>query len=102
MTPSSIRKARPIIDAGVEKASEEHYTLQEVGKLNILLDAAILLLDDAAEYLDELDQIAEISAEQAAHASILVAEAKSMPMMLPCISQKNTRTWWQPCQPEPT
>ena len=75
-TLSSIRKARPIMDAGVEKASEEHYTLQEVGKLNILLDAAILLLDDAAEYLDELDQIAEISAEQAARASILVAEAK--------------------------
>ncbi|ENV37450.1 SfnB family sulfur acquisition oxidoreductase [Acinetobacter venetianus RAG-1 = CIP 110063] len=75
-TLSSIRKARPIIDSGVEKASEEHYTLQEVGKLNILLDAAILLLDDAAEYLDELDQIAEISAEQVARASILVAEAK--------------------------
>ncbi|MCU4376811.1 SfnB family sulfur acquisition oxidoreductase [Acinetobacter haemolyticus] len=75
-TLSSIRKARPIVDSGVEKASEEHYTLQEVGKLNILLDAAILLLDDAAEYLDELDQIAEISAEQAARASILVAEAK--------------------------
>lgn len=75
-TLSNIRKARPIIDSGVEKASEEHYTLQEVGKLNILLDAAILLLDDAAEYLDELDQLTEISAEQAAHASILVAEAK--------------------------
>ncbi|MEB6478553.1 SfnB family sulfur acquisition oxidoreductase [Acinetobacter vivianii] len=75
-TLSSVRKARPIIDSGVEKASEEHYTLQEVGKLNILLDAAILLLDDAAEYLDELDQLTEISAEQAARASILVAEAK--------------------------
>lgn len=75
-TLSSIRKARPIIDSGVEKASEEHYTLQEVGKLNILLDAAILLLDDAAEYLDELDQLTEISSEQAARASILVAEAK--------------------------
>ena len=75
-TLSSIRKARPIIDSGVEKASEEHYTLQEVGKLNILLDAAILLLDDAAEYLDGLDQLTEISAEQAARASILVAEAK--------------------------
>ncbi|MCH7313412.1 SfnB family sulfur acquisition oxidoreductase [Acinetobacter sp. ANC 3882] len=75
-TLSSIRKARPIIDSGAEKASEEHYTLQEVGKLNILLDAAILLLDDAAEYLDELDQLTEISAEQAARASILVAEAK--------------------------
>lgn len=75
-TLSSIRKARPIIDSGVEKASEEHYTLQEIGKLNILLDAAILLLDDAAEYLDELDQLTEISADQAARASILVAEAK--------------------------
>lgn len=75
-TLSSVRKARPVIDAGVEKACEEHYTLQEVGKLNILLDAAILLLDEAAEYLDELDQVTEISAEQAARASILVAEAK--------------------------
>ncbi|EXB27472.1 sulfur acquisition oxidoreductase, SfnB family [Acinetobacter baumannii 1437282] len=75
-TLSSVRKARPVIDAGVEKASEEHYTLQEVGKLNILLDAAILLLDEAAEYLDELDQLTEISAAQAARASILVAEAK--------------------------
>lgn len=75
-TLSSIRKARPIIDAGVEKASEEHYTLQEVGKLNILLDAAILLLDEAAEYLDELDQLTQISSEQSARASILVAEAK--------------------------
>lgn len=75
-TLSSIRKARPIIDSGVEKASEEHYTLLEVGKLNILLDAAILLLDDAAEYLDELDQLTQISSEQAARASILVAEAK--------------------------
>ncbi|ENX39038.1 SfnB family sulfur acquisition oxidoreductase [Acinetobacter courvalinii] len=75
-TLSSVRKARPVIDAGVEKASEEHYSLQEVGKLNILLDAAILLLDEAAEYLDELDQLTEISAEQAARASILVAEAK--------------------------
>lgn len=75
-TLSSIRKARPIIDAGVEKASEEHYTLQEVGKLNILLDTAILLLDEAAEYLDELDQLTQISSEQSARASILVAEAK--------------------------
>lgn len=75
-TLSSVRKARPVIDAGVDKASEEHYTLQEVGKLNILLDAAILLLDEAAEYLDELDQLTEISTEQAARASILVAEAK--------------------------
>ena len=75
-TLSAVQKARPIIDANIEKASFEHYTLQEVGKSNVLLDAAILLLDEAAEYLDELDQLDAVSDEQAAKASILVAEAK--------------------------
>jgi len=72
----AVKKARPIIDAQVEKASEEHYILQDVGKSAVLLDAAILLLDDAAEYLDELDTLESVTAEQAAKASILVAEAK--------------------------
>ena len=75
-TLATIKKARPIIDAQVEKASFEHYTLQEVGKLQIQLEAAILLLDEAAEYLDELDQLDGVTDEQAARASILVAEAK--------------------------
>ena len=75
-TLSAVQKARPIVDANIEKASLEHYTLQEVGKSNVLLDAAILLLDEAAEYLDELDQLDTITDEQAAKASILVAEAK--------------------------
>ena len=75
-TRSAVQKARPIVDANVEKASLEHYTLQEVGKSNVLLDAAILLLDEAAEYLDELDQLNAVTEEQAAKASILVAEAK--------------------------
>ncbi|MCH4248728.1 MAG: SfnB family sulfur acquisition oxidoreductase [Acinetobacter populi] len=75
-TLSAIYNARPIVDANVEKASFEHYTLQEVGKLNVLLDAAILLLDEAAKYLDELDQLEQVDAEQVAKASILVAEAK--------------------------
>lgn len=73
---STVKKARPIIDANVEKASQEPYTLQETGKLNILLDAAILLLDEAAEYLDELDQLDQVTEQQAAQASILVAHAK--------------------------
>ena len=75
-TLTAIHKARPILDSGFDKASQEHYTLQDVGKLNVLLDAAILLLDEAAEYLDELDQIEQITEQQAAKASILVAEAK--------------------------
>ncbi|WP_166170290.1 SfnB family sulfur acquisition oxidoreductase [Acinetobacter sp. SA01] len=75
-TVTAVHKARPIVDAQVEKASFEHYTLQEVGKSAVLLDAAILLLDEAAEYLDELDQLESVTDEQAAKASILVAEAK--------------------------
>lgn len=75
-TLTAVRKARPIVDANVEKASFEHYTLQEVGRSKILLDAAILLLDEAAEFLDHLDQFESITAEQAAEASIKVAEAK--------------------------
>ncbi len=62
----------------LKKASFEHYTLQEMGKLNILLDAAILLLDEAAEYLDELDQLENVTDEQVAKASILVAGSKSL------------------------
>lgn len=75
-TLTAVKKARPIIDAHVKKASFEPYTLQEVGKSNVLLDAAILLLDEAAEYLDELDQFDDVTEEQAAKASILVAQAK--------------------------
>lgn len=75
-TVSAVHKARPIVDAQVEKASFEHYTLQEVGKSIVLLDAAILLLDEAAEYLDLLDQLDNITDQHAAQASIAVAEAK--------------------------
>ena len=75
-TISAVKKARPVIDANVEKACFEQYTLQEVGKSVVLLDAAILLLDEAAEYLDELDSLDQVNEEQAAKASILVAEAK--------------------------
>ncbi|WP_288419348.1 SfnB family sulfur acquisition oxidoreductase [uncultured Acinetobacter sp.] len=73
---SAVKKARPVIDANVEKASLEHFTIQETGKLQVLLVAAIALLDDAAEYLDELDSQFEVTDAQAARASILVAEAK--------------------------
>ncbi|SEL34411.1 SfnB family sulfur acquisition oxidoreductase [Acinetobacter sp. DSM 11652] len=72
----AIRKARPIVDAQVERASNEHFTLQEVGKANVLLDAAILLLDEAADYLDSLSVLEQLSDEQIAEASIKVAEAK--------------------------
>ena len=54
-----------------------------------MLDAAILLLDEAAEYLDELDQLQTVTDEQVAKASILVAEAKVYATMLLYKFQKN-------------
>nr|WP_174505627.1 SfnB family sulfur acquisition oxidoreductase [Acinetobacter sp. Marseille-Q1620] len=75
-TLSAVNKARPIVDANVEKASFEQYTIQEVGKLRILLDAAILLLDEAAEAIDELDQLDQLDDDVTATASVRVAEAK--------------------------
>lgn len=70
------KKARPIVDAKVDAARFEPYLLQEVGKLKVLLDAAILLLQEAAQYLDRLDSLDVVTAEEAAVASIRVAEAK--------------------------
>ena len=78
-TLTAIQKARPIVDAQVELASQEAFSLQEVGKLNILLDAANLLLIEAASYLDELDELNirdQVTEAQANRASIVVAEAK--------------------------
>ncbi len=44
-----------------------------MGKSGVLLDAAILLLDEAADYLDELDQLDQVSEQQAALASITLS-----------------------------
>lgn len=49
-----------------------------MGKLNILLDAAILLLDEAAEYLDELDQLQTVTDEQVAKVSNFGRRSKSL------------------------
>ena len=70
------KKARPIVDAKVEAARFEPYLLQVVGKLKVRLDAATLLLQEAADYLDALDRLDFVTAEEAALASIKVAEAK--------------------------
>ncbi|HCN15149.1 MAG TPA: SfnB family sulfur acquisition oxidoreductase, partial [Moraxellaceae bacterium] len=69
------KKARPIVDAKVEAARFEPYLLQVVGKLKVRLDAATLLLQEAADYLDALDRLDFVTAEEAALASIKVAEA---------------------------
>ncbi|NNJ18076.1 SfnB family sulfur acquisition oxidoreductase [Pseudomonas putida CSV86] len=68
-------RARPWIDAGVERASDDPYVIADVGRLKLELHAANALLAKAAKVLDEVDA-APVTVESAARASIAVAEAK--------------------------
>ncbi|MDH4564709.1 SfnB family sulfur acquisition oxidoreductase [Pseudomonas sp. BN411] len=68
-------RSRPWVDAGVERASEELYTIAEIGRLKTELNAANALLERAGQVLDEV-AAAPIDDESAARASIAVAEAK--------------------------
>ncbi|QBF24180.1 SfnB family sulfur acquisition oxidoreductase [Pseudomonas tructae] len=68
-------KARPWIDAKVERASDDLYVIADVGRLQLELHAAQALLGKAARVLDEVSA-APVDAAAAARASIAVAEAK--------------------------
>ncbi|MCJ2025793.1 SfnB family sulfur acquisition oxidoreductase [Methylobacterium sp. J-067] len=67
-------KARPWIDSGQERASDDPYTIQAIGDLTIRQHAAEALLDRAGEALDAA--IAAPDAETVAAAQLAVAEAK--------------------------
>ena len=68
-------RARPWIDAKVERASDDLYVIADIGKLKIELHAAEALLRKAGQVLDQVSA-ASLTAESAARASIAVAEAK--------------------------
>lgn len=68
-------RARPWIDAKVERASDDLYVIADIGRLKIELHAAEALLRKAGQVLDEVSA-APLTAESAARASIAVAEAK--------------------------
>lgn len=68
-------RARPWIDANVERASDDLYVIADIGKLKIDLHAAEALLRRAGKVLDQVSA-APVTAESAARASIAVAEAK--------------------------
>lgn len=68
-------RARPWIDANVERASDDLYVIADIGKLKIDLHAAEALLRKAGNVLDQVSA-APVTAESAARASIAVAEAK--------------------------
>jgi SfnB family sulfur acquisition oxidoreductase len=67
-------RSRPWIDSGVERASDDPYTIAAVGDLAIRVHAADAMLRRAGEVLDAT--AAEPSEETVAAASIAVAEAK--------------------------
>ncbi|MDN7140583.1 SfnB family sulfur acquisition oxidoreductase [Pseudomonas sp. JQ170] len=68
-------RARPWIDAKVERASDDLYVIADIGRLQLELHAAQALLNKAARTLDEVDA-GPVDAASAARASIAVAEAK--------------------------
>jgi len=68
-------RARPWIDAKVDRASDDLYVIADIGKLKIDLHAAEALLRKAGQVLDQVSA-APITAQSAARASIAVAEAK--------------------------
>jgi SfnB family sulfur acquisition oxidoreductase len=68
-------RARPWIDAKVERASDDLYVIADIGRLKIELHAAEALLRKAGQVLDDVSA-APFTVESAARASIAVAEAK--------------------------
>ncbi len=66
--------SRPWIDAGVEHASQDPYTIANIGDLKIKLRAAEAVLDLAADEIDRA--IAEPTEQQVNEATLRVAEAK--------------------------
>ncbi|MEQ1296806.1 SfnB family sulfur acquisition oxidoreductase [Acinetobacter soli] len=66
--------SRPWIDAGVEHASQDPYTIANIGDLKIKLHAAEAVLDLAADEIDRA--IAEPTEQQVNEATLRVAEAK--------------------------
>jgi alkylation response protein AidB-like acyl-CoA dehydrogenase len=67
-------KARPWIDSGQDRASDDPYTIQAVGDLTIRQHAAEAMLDKAGLTLDAA--VARPDAESVAAAQLAVAEAK--------------------------
>ncbi|WP_322092159.1 SfnB family sulfur acquisition oxidoreductase [Paraburkholderia bannensis] len=69
-------RARPWVDSGVERASEDPLTVREIGRLVIQLHAAEALLERSAKVLDEIAAQEAVSEDDVARASVAVGEAK--------------------------
>ncbi|MGW9065961.1 SfnB family sulfur acquisition oxidoreductase [Achromobacter animicus] len=70
-------RARPWVEANVERATQDPYVIADVGRLYTDLHAAEALLTEAAQYLDDAAR-RELDADAVAAASIVVARAKAL------------------------
>lgn len=68
------QNARPWVDSGLEHASQDPYTIANIGELNIRLRAAEAVLDLAAEAIDLA--LEHASEETVSQATLLTAESK--------------------------
>ena len=68
-------KARPWVDSGLERASDDPHLIQDVGRLQVDLHAAHEVLHEAGRTLDEI-AAQPLTAQASARASVAVAEAK--------------------------
>lgn len=69
-------QARPWIDAGVERASDDPLLLQQLGNVHVRLRAADALVARAAQLVDAAQQAPD--EDSVARASIAVAQAKAL------------------------
>lgn len=67
-------RARPWIDAKVERAADDPLTLYQIGQVKVRLRAAEALLDRAAAAVDAAQE--DMTEDSVARASVAVAEAK--------------------------
>jgi SfnB family sulfur acquisition oxidoreductase len=68
-------RARPWVDSGLERATDDPYILQDLGRLQADLHAAHEVLLESGRLLDEVAS-RRVTAESSARASVAVAEAK--------------------------
>ncbi|WP_026363015.1 SfnB family sulfur acquisition oxidoreductase [Methylopila sp. M107] len=67
-------KSRPWVDSGLERASDDPYTIQAIGDLTLRLHAAQALQDRAGRAIDRA--VAEPTERSVAEAQVATAEAK--------------------------
>lgn len=84
--------SRPWVDAGVDRNSDDPHLQADLGRVYVELSAADALLRRAARILDGIN-VASLDAENAARASIAVAEAKVLTTQVALKASEKLLEW---------